>query len=297
MEASRRATVAPCFSSLNDPDSLRELVLGLKEGIYITSADGRILDANPAFLEMFGMSSVQELWRYQATDLLVDPAERERELALLDQYGSVREFELKIRRSDGQVRTVIDTAYVCRDPLTGETLYRGILVDITERKRLEMQLIEQSIRDPLTGCYNRRWLSEFEQRASEVGWGCIALDLDHFKAYNDRHGHHAGDELLVKVSRLLIRHARSEEGVVRMGGDEFAILLRGSDPDATAAVARRLQRAGRSQAPISFSMGWATREDGEKLERTLARADRNMFAIRVHRRSPRRERRNPPHRK
>jgi diguanylate cyclase (GGDEF)-like protein/PAS domain S-box-containing protein len=292
VEASRRATLVPCFSSLRDPESLRDLVQQLKEGVYITGADGRILDANPAFLEMLGVNSIQELWSLKASDLIVDPQERSRELRLLNRRGSVREYELRIRRPDGQIRTVIDTACVCRDPLTGETLYRGILVDISDRKRLEMQLVEQSVRDPLTGCYNRRWLPEFERHAKDKGWGCIAIDLDHFKAYNDRHGHHAGDALLVKVSRLLIRQARAEEGVVRMGGDEFAVLLLGGEPSATTAVAERLQRAARSQAPIGLSMGWATRQDHEKLERTLARADRNMFAIRIRRRSPKRERRN-----
>ncbi len=291
MEAAKPAVLAPRFSSLNDGESLRELVRHLKEGIYITSAQGRILDANPAFLEMFGLSSLDELWGYKASDLLVDPSQRLRELELLDRHGSVREFELKIRRRDGQVRTAIDTAYVCSDPETGETLYRGILVDITDRKRLETQLVEQSIRDPLTGCYNRRWLPQFEQRAQECGWGCIAIDIDHFKAYNDRHGHHAGDAVLVKLSRLLMRHARAEEGVVRMGGDEFTVLLLGADQKTTGAVSRRLQRAGASQAPLPFSMGWAVREHGETLEKTLARADRNMFAIRVRRRSPKRERR------
>ncbi len=287
----KEAVLAPRLSSLNDADSLRELVHHLKEAIYICSAEGRILDANPAFLEMFGINSVDELLDYKASDLVLDPSERQRELQLLDQRGSVREFELKIRRRDGQVHTVIDSAYVCRDPLSGETLYRGIMVDITDRKRLENQLVEQSIRDPLTGCYNRRWLSQFEQRAQECGWGCIAIDIDHFKVYNDRHGHHAGDSVLVKLSRLLMRHARAEEGVVRMGGDEFTVLLLGASQESTAAVAHRLQRAGAAQSPVPFSMGWAVREHGERLESTLARADRNMFAIRVRRRSPKRERR------
>src|SRR5690242_18326699 len=121
----------PHFASLKDADSLRELVQQLAEGIYIINAQGRILDANPAFLKMLGVGSLKELDAYRAADLLVDPAERQRELELLHQNGSIRNFELRIRRPDGQVRTVIDSAYMCHDSRTGEVLFWGILVDIS----------------------------------------------------------------------------------------------------------------------------------------------------------------------
>ena len=77
---------------------------------------------------------------------------------------------------------------------TGETICHGILIDITQRKALEDQLLEYSIRDPLTGCYNRRYLDlEQERLERETStWGAIIVDIDHFKDYNDRHGHQAG---------------------------------------------------------------------------------------------------------
>src|SRR5437016_3046501 len=192
----KRAPVAPRrYRSLQDPDSLRELVQRLHEGIYVTNRAGEILDANPAFLRMFGVTSLDALRSLPAGDLLVDPEQRLKEIELLDRLGAVREFELQIRRPDGQVRTVLDTAMAVTDPESGGQYYQGILVDITERKRLEEQLLEQSIRDPLTGSYNRRYLAEFEQavNARGGGWGCIVLDIDHFKEYNDRYGHKFGD--------------------------------------------------------------------------------------------------------
>ena len=146
------------FRSLDDPETLLLIVQNLEEGIYITNASGDILDANPAFLRMFGVSSIGDLARVRAGDLIVDPNRRALEMALLDRDGAVRDFELAVVRPDGQRRTVLDTTYVCRDPDTGETYYHGILIDITRRKELELQLREQSIRDALTGCYNRRYL-------------------------------------------------------------------------------------------------------------------------------------------
>src|SRR3954471_6751879 len=92
------------YRSLTDPASLREFAKNLGEGIYITTPDGRILDANPAFLETFGVSSLDDFTGLTAYDLFADPEQRERELQLLERDGKVREFEFEIRRPDGEVR-------------------------------------------------------------------------------------------------------------------------------------------------------------------------------------------------
>ncbi len=281
----------PSFANLDDRESLRELVRHLAEGIYISTDEGAILDANPAFLRIIGVASVDELRALNAAELIADPSVRRRELELLCRDGFVREFELTLLCRDGETRTVLDTAYRCQDPRTGIVLQRGILIDITDRKRLEEHLVEQSIRDPLTGCYNRRWLPQFEAAAEQSGWGCIAVDIDHFKHFNDEYGHEAGDEALVKIARLLSRQVRAEEGVVRMGGDEFVILLRGGEAGSTEAAATRLRLAGSQESPIPFSIGWAARQQGERLEKTLSRADRDMFAVRLHERPPEHDRR------
>lgn len=278
---------------LSDPDALRELFHRLQEGIYVASQTGEILDANPAMLEIFGVRSLRRLQKLRVADLLVDPRTRAKEMQLLQRKGSVQKYELQIRRPDGQVRTVIDTAHATRDPRTGEVLYHGILVDITLRKRLESQLHEQSIRDPLTGCFNRRYLADFERRrrGRRRPWGCIVIDIDNFKQYNDRHGHQAGDDALLRMSRFLMRQTRVEEGVVRTGGDEFVVLLSGADLATTESTARRLEAAAHSEAPVRFSLGWAARRTRERLEKTIARADHHMFSVRLRRRAPGRDRR------
>src|SRR5438093_10603096 len=84
------AVPAPArYQSLSDPESLREFARNLREGIYITTREGRILDANPAFLEMFGVSSLAELDGYSAKDLVVDAARRVEQMALIDRDGSL----------------------------------------------------------------------------------------------------------------------------------------------------------------------------------------------------------------
>ena len=271
------------FRSLSDPHTLSELALRLKEGIYITTLDGEIIDANPAFLEMFGVDSLDDL-KGQRTSDFVKPEVRAREMALLEREGSVRDIEFQLTRSDGEIRTVVDSAFLSVDPETGEKYCHGILVDITHRKELQTQLLELSIRDPLTGCYNRRYLNTVTRQceAQPKGeWGCIYLDIDHFKQYNDKNGHAEGDAVLVKMARFLMRHVRAEEAVVRVGGDEFLVVLCDSDLDQTDHVAARLRAAGPTSAPGPFSMGWAARKNEESFEETMIRADRRLLAVRV----------------
>jgi diguanylate cyclase (GGDEF)-like protein/PAS domain S-box-containing protein len=271
------------FRSLSDPHTLSELALRLKEGIYITTLDGEIIDANPAFLEMFGVDSLEDL-KGQRTSDFVKPEVRAREMALLEREGSVRDIEFQLTRRDGETRTVVDSAFLSVDPETGEKYCHGILVDITHRKELQTQLLELSIRDPLTGCYNRRYLNTVTRQceAQPKGeWGCIYLDIDHFKQYNDKNGHAEGDAVLVKMARFLMRHVRAEEAVVRVGGDEFLVVLCDSDLDQTDHVAARLRAAAPTSAPGPFSMGWAARKNEESFEETMIRADRRLLAVRV----------------
>ena len=275
--------------SLKDPWTLGEFVRNLQEGVYITTIEGKILDANPAFLHMFGVKSLSELRKYTAEQLIVNPQRRREEVAALAKDGAVREFEIDIRRPDGEVRTVLDTAYQVTDPETGETLYHGILIDITERTQLEQQLLRAALRDPLTGCFNRRFLADMERALDpqEQGWGAIVIDIDNFKDYNDRYGHHIGDRVLMRVARFLLSLVRAEDAVIRIGGDEFLLLLIGATPEATEEVAQRLRKTGPGAVPVSVSVGWAVRRSGESLEDTIRRADRQLIQIRVKERQPR----------
>lgn len=279
-----RNGAARSVRSLDDPETLRLLTRNLGEGIYITDREGRILDCNPAFLDIFGVPSLRELEPYHATDLLADPDVRRREMAILERDGSVRDFELTIVRPDGQRRTVLDTTYQVHDPATGEVFYHGVLIDITRRKELEDQLREQILRDALTGCYNRRFLLDLLEdlrHRADGRWGCIFIDIDHFKRYNDEHGHRSGDQVLQRMARFLMREVRSDEPVIRMGGDEFLVVLAGQNATRTESVAARLHEAAAQGAPVAFSLGWAVRMGDEPFEQTVERADHNLIGVRV----------------
>lgn len=276
------------FRSLQDADALRSLVANLREAIYITDARGNVLDANPAFFQLMGVRGIEDLQAYGANEMVVDPSRRLAEMDLVERHGFVRDFELQLVRPDGAILTVLDTMYALREDGSGDTIYHGILVDITQRKHMEEELRQQSVRDPLTGCYNRRHLSDLDGVLSpgDESWGCLFIDIDHFKQYNDQHGHQMGDNTLIRMSRFLMRQVRAEEPVVRVGGDEFVIVLRGARQQQVENVAERMRIAALRTAPVPFSLGFAVREPGESLMSTMNRADQNLLNVRVIERTP-----------
>ena len=280
--------MTPHRPSLLDPETLRQFVGHVRVGMYITTPEGTFVDANPALVEILGVESVEALKAHRVDDFLTDPSQRPRVVEVIDRDGHALEVELELRRPDGTTRTVLDSTYAARDERTGDVYYYGIVVDITARKRAADDLVQQSLRDPLTGCYNRRYLSTLERRASAhpgESWGCIIIDIDHFKQFNDRFGHQAGDRALVKMARFLMRHVRAEDAVVRLGGDEFVVLLANADGERVQQVVGRLQRSALRSAPVEFSLGWAVRYPRENLTKVLGRADKNLLAVRVMARS------------
>jgi diguanylate cyclase (GGDEF)-like protein/PAS domain S-box-containing protein len=269
--------------SLSDPATLRQFASHIGEGIYISTPSGDILDANRAFMEIVGVGSLDALKAVKTQDLM-DPARRSEEAALYESKGAVQSFEFELKRPDGETRYVRDTSYVVRDEQTGEMFYHGILVDMSAQKALEDQLVELSVRDPLTGCYNRRYFATLEEQlaaSAASAWGCIYLDIDDFKQYNDRYGHAAGDAALVDLSRFLLRQLRGRDVVIRVGGDEFVAILHDALEQHVLQVAQRLQAAAASTNIVPFSMGWCARENDERLAQTLYRADQRLISGKV----------------
>lgn len=283
-KSKRKAAPGARYDSLSDPQTLALFVERLDAGIYITDAEGRFLDANPAFLKLFGLASKEELARARVSDFLAEPERRGELLALLEDRGSVGSYETEFIRRDGSRLVLSDTTYLVRDPSSGARIYHGIVLDVTHAKAMEAELRSQVMRDALTGCYNRRYLLELEERTSRGAlgsWGCVFVDIDRFKKFNDEFGHQRGDDVLQRMARFLMRHVRADEPVIRLGGDEFLVVLVGADEQRTEEVTRRLQHAAARSAPVPFSLGWAARQAGESLEQTLERADRHLIAVRV----------------
>lgn len=117
------------------------------------------------------------------------------------------------------------------------------LVNLDLRERLE----NQALRDTLTNLYNRRYLEEASERELsradrlDSALSILAIDIDHFKRFNDQHGHAAGDEVLKRVSGLLADLCRATDLVCRLGGEELLIMLPDTDLDGAVAIAEKLR--------------------------------------------------------
>lgn len=149
---------------------------------------------------------------------------------------------------------------------------------IIERADLLGRLTEISLTDELTGLPNRRaWDARLEQAIRAAEPVCVAiLDLDRFKAFNDGHGHQAGDQLLKEAAAAWSAQLRPADTLARYGGEEFVVLLHGLDLDAARGVVDRLRAlTPRGQ---SCSAGVARRGDGETAAALLGRADEALYA-------------------
>ena len=255
------------------------------------------------------------LFGYEAEDvargldshLLFAAGEFERSLALVHSYvgrslstgepyqptGSHRLYEFQMRRRDGGLFTAETQSSFVLDARGMPVQMRSIVRDVSERKELQRQLAEMSLRDPLTGCYNRRHL---ESRRAELErptahWACLVFDLLDFKAINDTYGHEEGDRVLRSFVHFLGRHHRTEDILVRLGGDEFALFLQAASEAEARAVTKRLLEAAALDSPAGFSMGLAYRKPGESVDEAMSRADRVMYASRGRR--IRKQRRQP----
>ena len=201
---------------------------------------------------------------------------------------------LQLRRAPGnagQVENLAEPMKASREQLAA-TVAGHIALALANLK-LRDTLRTQSIRDPLTGLYNRRYLNESLEREvrrsarSQRPLVVIMLDVDHFKGFNDTLGHDAGDALLRELGSFLRSRTRAEDVPCRYGGDEFVIILPDTSMDVAIRRARQLQEGinrlsvqhGKEYlAPPTISLGLAVYpQHGSTGESILRAADEALY--------------------
>lgn len=218
----------------------RSVFQHLHEGLLITDADHRVVEANPTFCEITGFSRDELLG---AVPPLLRAREHEHQLAtqLADMRvalatGGTWRGELNVARRGGEPCALQLTGTAVRDANGLLRNHVFAVADVTRVRAQLAQLQRQAHFDELTRLPNRVRLAQMLQTAMETSRreGSLLtvcyLDLDHFKPVNDRFGHEAGDRLLIEVANRMRRSLRSWAGgddvVARIGGDEFVLLLR-----------------------------------------------------------------------
>ncbi len=255
----------------------RSLVENINVGVYQAdlAEDGRFIQVNPAMVQMFGYPAMVLLLKVPVHEIYYDDSDRRYFLAQLQQYGFVRHHECRLRRYSGEPFWCSRSAVLRTDKNGGISWMEGIIEDISERKLaeelmhktkqdLEMQVAERTreltalnqelhqltLSDGLTGLGNRRSLDELLEREwkrlqrEQSIMAMLMIDLDFFKLFNDTYGHLAGDECLKAVASEIRRMIqRPTDFAGRYGGEEFSVVLPGTDATGALLVGERIRRA------------------------------------------------------
>lgn len=278
----------------------RRLFEAAQDGILILDAStGAITDVNPFLIKMLGYSRAEfvekKLWEVGAFRDI--EASREA-FEALQKNEYIRYEHLPLRAKNGRL---VDVEFVSNVYLVGgQKVIQCNIRDISERKQAQDALLksqallrEQSVRDYLTGLFNRRYMEETLEREllrasrKHFSLGIIMLDVDEFKYFNDTYGHASGDVILHELGNLLLRQVRGEDIACRYGGDEFILIL----PDATREVTREraelicelakqfhLRFEGESLAAVTLSLGVAVfPEHGATSTAILRAADAALY--------------------
>jgi diguanylate cyclase (GGDEF)-like protein/PAS domain S-box-containing protein len=260
-------------------------------GSLISGLDGIVTRVNPAVCRMLGRDEealIGRRWsQFKHPD---EPPIAKLWQARLDAGHDTYQTERRFLRPDGSVVWVLMHVALVRDE-TGEPQYLFTqFQDITDGKKMEVELAHQALHDSLTGLPNRALLTDrlvhslagARRRGTQVG--VMFLDIDDFKVVNDSLGHSSGDELLRQTSRRIAAAIRPSDTVARFGGDEFVIVADDVSSVETVQIAERVLEAlsqpcliGTREMSVTASLGIAIADATATPESLLRDSDVAMY--------------------
>ncbi len=263
-------------------EKYKVLLDGSSDPIFSFSNDGEYQYVNYAFAE--GVSRpVEEIIHHKIWDVFPkDEADkRYSTVKLVFETGETKIIEVRVPRSD-EDRYYLTTAKPIFDDSGKVVLVICISKEITERKRLEKELLRLSNYDALTGLFNRHYF-EVELERIQVSRlfpvSIIVSDMDRLKSVNDQYGHAMGDKFIQKAAMIIQDSIRSGDIAARTGGDEFTILLPETDEAAAADIVKRIlsNAQGVDDERLHLSVGFSTGELGSNLVDVFRLADERMY--------------------
>lgn len=177
--------------------------------------------------------------------------------SIAESYATLRQWACDYRViNSGMTGWLRGVAKPEREP-DGKVTWQGMVINIDDEKRLELELERLSVTDELTGLFNRRYflrkLEETAEQQDRYGgeFSLVAVDLDHFKEINDAFGHPVGDAVLRRFSQLIRKRVRKSDVVARTGGEEFLILMPQTSLENAAQVTDDLRSAIEAERFVS----------------------------------------------
>lgn len=266
----------------------RRLFEEMEDAIFVVSTAGQVQEMNRAGLELFRVSSRDEMSRFNLfTDLRLLDCDWTAFTAAMDDRGRVVNYEISFYARGDTTKVVSINASMERDVRSGEGVIRGIARDITRNRQLE----QQTITDEMTTLYNRAFfdacLEGKVEQARRAGLSVLFFDIDDFKDYNDAYGHQEGDYVLRRVAQAMISALRDEDVAGRYGGEEFTVIV-ACGAQAAAQAAERVRSAvetncspqadERIKRSVTVSVGVATLGDDASTSGALVNiADTRMY--------------------
>ena len=270
----------------SERDYAATITSSMHEGFMLTR-DGRILEVNQALCRLTGFTREElvgarvpyPFWAPEAVEEIL--CQRD----LIDEHGY--DFETTYLRQDGARFDAAITS-VAAFSAVGELIgYVSTVRDVSERKRHLAELERLATHDPLTGLANHRAFHErlrqevARSRRNLEPLSLVVLDLDHFKAVNDRHGHTIGDSVLCELAQRLNTIAREDEMIARVGGEEFAWILNAPRPIAFAAAERARRAITETPFPrvgtVTISIGVCDLSSAKDADELYNCADRALY--------------------
>jgi diguanylate cyclase (GGDEF)-like protein len=250
-------------------------------------AEIRIIDVNQATLDLFCAPDRKTLLMRQA-DIFRDEMEKPFRAQLFDLWDGklFHHREVLNYALDGSERHLLLNFAVFPGHEADWSRVQVALTDITARKKAEAYLEYLGKHDALTKLHNRAFYTDELNRLERKSLrpvSAIMIDLNGLKEANDQLGHDAGDALLRRFGEVLNGVVKAPNHAARIGGDEFVVLMPGSDQRAVTAMSEaicellKINNQFYSDLPLAVSMGLATSEQGESMESLMKRADAGMY--------------------